>query len=205
MARAAIWEGRRSDVSSVKTVSRELPQPARGGQFASPTAVTPGIERIDSIMRFCIAGTASAEEPAISKSVSARITFPGRKPKSLSSERTNPRTATSEGVTNRAQMAICTATNASRKVIGRPNLATEPDFTISYGSVASTCLTGTAPKRMPLTNASSAAKAYTFASGFSGTFVGNCGKGFHATSLRRSSAPPRIPRAPPRAKSPEPR
>lgn len=61
MAEAAILEGRRSEVSSVKAAARELPQPARGGQFASPTAATPGIERIDSIMRFCIAGTPSGE------------------------------------------------------------------------------------------------------------------------------------------------
>ena len=87
------------------------------------------------------------------------MTFSGRKPKLLSSERSNPRTATIEDVTNRAQMAICTATNASRKVIWRPNFVTEPDFTISYGSVSSTCLAGTAPKRIPLRKASSRATA----------------------------------------------
>ena len=83
----------------------------------------------------------------------------GSKPKSLSSERTNPRTATIDEVTSKAQMAICRATNISRKVRRRPSFVTEPDFTISYGSVSSTCLTGTAPNSMPLTKASSAATA----------------------------------------------
>src|SRR5215472_4591018 len=57
---AASLEGRRSEVSSAKIAVREAPQPANGGQFANPTAVTPGIDCIDSIMRFCIAGTASS-------------------------------------------------------------------------------------------------------------------------------------------------
>src|SRR6516225_7021835 len=58
---AAAWEGRRSEVCSAKTKALETPQPAKGGQFASPTAVTPGIVLIDSIMRFSIVGTEPAE------------------------------------------------------------------------------------------------------------------------------------------------
>src|SRR5579864_1434315 len=159
MGEAATFEGLRSVVSSVKAEALELPQPANGGQFAIPTAVTPGIDCNDSIMRFCIAGTASSLYPAISKSVSTSVTPCGSKPKLLCSERTNPRTATIDEVTSRAQIAICKLSSASRKVMRCRSFVSELDFTISYGSVCSTCLTGTAPNSMPLANASNTATA----------------------------------------------
>src|SRR5260370_927806 len=80
------------------------------------------------------------------------MAFRGSKPKWLCSERARPRTATIEEVTSTAQIAICTASNRSRTVTRRP-LLIDPDLTISYGSVRSTCLTGTAPERNPLAKA----------------------------------------------------
>src|SRR5690242_7456331 len=57
MGEAATFTGLKSAVSSVKMEALEEPQPANGGQFANPTAVTPGIAWIASVKRFCIAGT----------------------------------------------------------------------------------------------------------------------------------------------------
>ena len=53
------------------------------------------------------------------------------KPKSLCSERANPRTATIEAVISTAQMAICATSKTSRTVIRRPILAVDPAFTTS--------------------------------------------------------------------------
>ena len=73
----------------------------------------------------------------------------------------------------------------------------DPAFTISYGFVRSTCRTGTAPKSNPLTSANSNATTYTFASGFTGIFMGNCGNGRHPLSQRSTITPPHNPTAPP--------
>ena len=74
-------------------------------------------------------------------------------------ERSSPRTATSEEVTSTAQIAICTTSKMSRTEIRRPTTLVDPDFTTWYGSVRSTCLTGTAPNRNPLAKLSRTATA----------------------------------------------
>jgi hypothetical protein len=59
------------------------------------------------------------------------MAFCGSKPKLLCSERTIPRTATSEEVTSTAQMAICAASSRSRNVFRRPNLPDDSDLMIA--------------------------------------------------------------------------
>src|SRR6516164_8360138 len=58
-AEAAAFDGLKSVVSSVKTVDSFQPPLAKGGGATNPTDSTPGIVSIASIMRLCMAGTAS--------------------------------------------------------------------------------------------------------------------------------------------------
>jgi hypothetical protein len=60
MTRAAAFAGLRSAVLSVKIFDSLQQAACNGGMLTKPTDVTPEIEAIASIMRFCIAGTLSA-------------------------------------------------------------------------------------------------------------------------------------------------
>ena len=64
-------------------------------------------------MRFCITGSPSPLYPAMLRTVSTRSAFCGSNPKLLCSDRTSPRTATSEDVTSTAQIATCATSNKS--------------------------------------------------------------------------------------------
>ena len=59
MASAAAFDGLRSVASSVKTFESLQQAGCSGGTLTKAAAVTSGIAVIASIMRFCIAGTAS--------------------------------------------------------------------------------------------------------------------------------------------------
>ncbi len=66
-------------------------------------------------------------------------------------DRTSPRTATSEEVTNTAQIAICTASRMSRTVNRRsPPTFAAPVRITCHGSARNTWRTGTIPKSKPL-------------------------------------------------------
>ena len=123
--------------------------------------------------------------------------FRGSKPKLLPSELRSPRTATIDDVTSTAQIAICTTSNMSRTVIRRRLDVLDPDLTISYGSVLSTWRTGARPKRSPLTNARTKATPYTFASGFTGIWMGQRENGCQTLSHSSSATPAARPTAPP--------
>ena len=74
----------------------------------------------------------------------------------------------------------------------------DPALTTSYGLVRSTCRTGTAPKRNPLTSANSNATTYTFASGLHGHDAWEIGELAATRSAARNSATlPSSPSAPP--------
>jgi hypothetical protein len=60
--------------------------------------------------------------------VSTNIALLGSKPKLLWSDRTSPRTATSDEVTSTAQIATCVTSNKSRTVIRRTTVPVDPDL-----------------------------------------------------------------------------
>ena len=58
-APVAAFDGRRSDVLSVKTTESPSPLTAKGNASVNPTDSTPGNASRASVIRFCIAGTRS--------------------------------------------------------------------------------------------------------------------------------------------------
>ena len=121
----------------------------------------------------------------------------GSKPKLLCSERTSPRTATSEDVTRTAQIAICATRSTSRIVSLRPILAFDPALTISYGLARRIWRIGTMPNKNPLSRAKPKATSESIGSGLTGRWSGTAGMGCQMLIRRNSMKLTNSPAVPP--------
>ena len=106
--------GNRSFRSHTQTCPNKLT--LSGAKLMYPAAYTPGIRWTDSSARAETAPHSSSLYPALCRSNLASIAPSGENPKLLCSDRTKPRSATSDEVTSTAHTAICTTSSTSRSV-----------------------------------------------------------------------------------------
>ncbi len=129
------------------------------------------------------------------------IVFCSSKPKLPCSERTSPRTATIEEVTSTAQIAICTTSKRSRRVIRRPASTARPGFDDLIGIGAKYLPYRNGAKEESADQSHSNAIDKHLRPGSQARGHGPLGNGCHALSPRSSITLPRSPVRLRRAKS----